>query len=626
MMIRTSRTLSAIAAFAFLLSACGPPPPDQRTPTQTTDRPAPTPVPRLESDVRDTAYFLNRYVDIRWMATSPVTEVPIQRSSQHPDRGVSDFRTVVREETIDGQTWKVLFDEEGPGCMTRIFMSASTPGTIRFYFDNEDTPRLSLPIQDFFTGTSEAFPYRMLYVNEQMAQDFVVSTGSYTSYMPMPYAERLKIAIQTDAQDLYYQINALQLDDSKEVVSFTPDFDQQTQNALQAANDSLHRIRYNQIPESSKRKVTKTLPPGEKVLMDSLTGPAALEFFDIVLEPSLQAALEPARRDEILDSLRLEFYWDLLEVPGVSTTLRQFMGNVPSNVESWSSYFTGMDLSRNLYFSNFYMPYTQSAQLFMVNSGETPVTVQFSYLVDVARVPESPMYFLASASRREGMFLGTHYPRLNFEGEGRLIGSTVALDSAKLNETPFVLEGDDNIFLNGEAKPSMRGTGIDHFFNWTNQFMQTQRFWCPLYGCYYYLNDGERTQTANYRWMLLDSIPFQSSFLMVQEMGDANQFFQGGLVLNETATLTMTHYWYASITPQERAQRQEQVFYFTITNEPEGAPTIAHPVFMGINLNMHLPVGDWYVHLAPIWNIQQVQTIHNPVTQDQQFAPEEGQQ
>ena len=51
-----------------------------------------------------------------------------------------------RLDTIRGRVEKVLFDEKGPGAITRIWMTTNDKrGTLRFYFDGADTPEIEIP-------------------------------------------------------------------------------------------------------------------------------------------------------------------------------------------------------------------------------------------------------------------------------------------------------------------------------------------------------------------------------------------------------------------------------------------------------------------------------------------------
>ena len=48
-----------------------------------------------------------------------------------------------RADTVDGRIEKVLFDEKGPGAVTRIWMTTmDKTGILRFYFDGSDSPEV----------------------------------------------------------------------------------------------------------------------------------------------------------------------------------------------------------------------------------------------------------------------------------------------------------------------------------------------------------------------------------------------------------------------------------------------------------------------------------------------------
>ena len=52
----------------------------------------------------------------------------------------------MRLDTIQGRVEKVMFDYEGPGVVTRIWLTTNVKnGTLRFYFDGEENPRLVIP-------------------------------------------------------------------------------------------------------------------------------------------------------------------------------------------------------------------------------------------------------------------------------------------------------------------------------------------------------------------------------------------------------------------------------------------------------------------------------------------------
>jgi hypothetical protein len=57
---------------------------------------------------------------------------------------------------IDDKGEHVIFEEDGPGCVYNLWFTGSGRnlhwGKIRFYFDNEKTPRIEYEAREFFSG------------------------------------------------------------------------------------------------------------------------------------------------------------------------------------------------------------------------------------------------------------------------------------------------------------------------------------------------------------------------------------------------------------------------------------------------------------------------------------------
>ena len=61
-----------------------------------------------------------------------------------------DFSGYEYIDSIAGRTEKVLFDETGPGVLTRGWITAlNKEGKLRFYFDGESSPRIEINAYDF---------------------------------------------------------------------------------------------------------------------------------------------------------------------------------------------------------------------------------------------------------------------------------------------------------------------------------------------------------------------------------------------------------------------------------------------------------------------------------------------
>src|SRR5690606_33855779 len=102
--------------------------------------------------------------------------------------GGNDDRITLR----NGET-AVLADIEGPGVITRIWITINSPDphflrriVLRMFWDDEVAPSVEVPVGDFFGTGFEYTPY--------VSQLVGMTSGGYFSYFPMPFNERDGIA------------------------------------------------------------------------------------------------------------------------------------------------------------------------------------------------------------------------------------------------------------------------------------------------------------------------------------------------------------------------------------------------------------------------------------------------
>ena len=119
-----------------------------------------------------------------------------------------------------GQTWKVspsvrikakttftLAEIDGPGAIQHIWMTPTGNwrfSILRFYWDDETTPSVEVPVGDFFgMGWGKYAPLNSLAV--------CVNPGSaFNCYWPMPFRKKCKITMENIADEdmvLYYQVD-----------------------------------------------------------------------------------------------------------------------------------------------------------------------------------------------------------------------------------------------------------------------------------------------------------------------------------------------------------------------------------------------------------------------------------
>src|SRR5579871_2392955 len=108
---------------------------------------------------------------------------------------------------IKSKTTFTLAEITGPGSVQHIWMTPTGNwrySILRFYWDDETTPSVEVPVGDFFCmGWGSYAPLRSLAV--------CVNPGSaFNCYWPMPFRKKCKITMENlDAEDMvvYYQVD-----------------------------------------------------------------------------------------------------------------------------------------------------------------------------------------------------------------------------------------------------------------------------------------------------------------------------------------------------------------------------------------------------------------------------------
>ena len=109
-----------------------------------------------------------------------------------------------RLDTIRGRVEKVLFDEKGPGAITRIWMTTNDKrGTLRFYFDGASTPEIEIPAYDmarFPVTVGEALSLTHTHYEDELSK-----TGGNTFFLVIDRArnsENVYMLSMIDEYDL----------------------------------------------------------------------------------------------------------------------------------------------------------------------------------------------------------------------------------------------------------------------------------------------------------------------------------------------------------------------------------------------------------------------------------------
>lgn len=252
--------------------------------------------------------------------------------------------------------------------------------------------------------------------------------------------------------------------------------------------------------------------PGQThVLMDE-KGPGVITHIWMTFlgpEPHPWAPKGSANHQEML----LRMYWDDNPRPAVEAPVGDFFANcfgkrsevisLPVIVEDADSY--------NCYW---HMPFRKSARIEIENQSDKPISLLY-YNIDWIkkdRLPDDTPYFYAQYRQEYPVEKGKDYLILETQGKGHFVGAVLAV---RTRSPAWFGEGDEKIYIDGEAKPSIWGTGTEDYFlsAWGLKTTSTPYFGVPYFDQWGIVGG----HTSAYRWHLNDPIVFNTGIKVTIE-------------------------------------------------------------------------------------------------------------
>lgn len=255
------------------------------------------------------------------------------------------------------------------------------------------------------------------------------------------------------------------------------------------------------------------------------------------------------------NNLIFRIYWDGKSYPSVEASLAAFFGN------GWDEYYEFASLPLAVgpqggtgLVSYFQMPFANGARLEIENQSDETISRLYFYIdyVEMKKLPNDLGRFhawynheLTDALPEGETEWGLVGPQINnvdgagnylfadIKGEGQFVGINYYVHSPS---PMWYGEGDDMIFIDGEEKASLLGTGTEDFFN--TSWCPKTIFAHPYYGYARVNNDnGWLGRTHVYRFFISDPIYFEKSLKGTIEHGHNN---------NLTLDISSVAYWYQS--------------------------------------------------------------------------------
>lgn len=248
----------------------------------------------------------------------------------------------------------------------------------------------------------------------------------------------------------------------------------------------------------------RPIPPGETLTIAQLEGPGLIThiWFTIAAEDRYFPRM-----------LTLRIYWDGEKTPSVESPIGDFFA-VGHGLRAWVNSAKVEVSSDGLAYNCYWlMPFRKSARITVSNDSKYPVGALY-YMVDWVKLkslPEDIPYFHAQYRQEFPCEKGKDYLILDTVGSGFYAGTVL---SVEMGQPGWFGEGDDRFYVDGEAEPSLKGTGTEDYFNDAWGFRQ---FTHPHHGVTIWEGYDTGDRGTAYRWHLEDPVFFNKSLRVTIE-------------------------------------------------------------------------------------------------------------
>jgi len=294
--------------------------------------------------------------------------------------------------------------------------------------------------------------------------------------------------------------------------------------------------------------------PGETHVLLDEKGPGVIThiwFTFLGPEPQNWSKQGSANHQEML----LRIFWDGNERPAIEAPVGDFFANcfgrrdevvsLPVIVEDADSY--------NCFWQ---MPFRKSARIEIVNQSEKQISLLY-YNIDWIKkdkLPKDTPYFYAQYRQEYPAEHGKDYVLLETTGKGHYVGTVLAV---RTRSPSWFGEGDEKIYIDREAKPSIWGTGTEDYFlsAWGLKTTSTPYFGVPYFDQWGIVGG----HTSAYRWHINDPIVFNTGIKVTFEhfgwiSPDENPTYKSTSWNEREDDYASVAFWYQTGTPSFTAR------------------------------------------------------------------------
>jgi hypothetical protein len=424
-----------------------------------------------------------------------------------------NFETVLKEPDEEGIGEYLIADVRGPGAVVRLWSAAIT-GKIRLFIDGRPSPLYDGPANDFFHRVYDSFPQSEKLNTERFRKTVYQRDACYA---PIPFANRIRIIWTGDLKTLhFYQLQFRLYEPGTRVVSFSPDDLTTYLDTIDQVTEALSDPDQNLKAQSKESSVRFefTLNPSEGEEIVSLEGPKALEILTVKLNAE---NIDKALRQTLLYIVCDDHPWGQVQAP-----LGDFFGAAPG-INPYQSLPLTVHPDGTMV-CRFVMPFERTLKIRIENHGDQPVEIKGSALpMAFTWEDERSMHFRARWRVNHNMIASNEavqdLPFLIANGRGVYVGTTSYILNPSNVPTPYGNwwgEGDEKVFIDRDEVPSVFGTGSEDYYNYS--WSSPDIFYYPYCGQPRNDGPGNRGFVTNFRWHILDPLPFQDSIRFFIEL------------------------------------------------------------------------------------------------------------
>ena len=451
----------------------------------------------------------NQYRSIQFSSydrrsTSPYEEGWFANSDGFGREPVPNFEKVIKEPDESGIGRYLICDVKQPGAILRLW-SAGIKGEVRVFLDDMESP--------FYEGNAEDFFWRIPEILTGRDFPHGVFRQFDAVYFPIPFSERLRIEWIGNLNEVhFYHVGLRVYDNGIHVERFTTGTPARYARKIDRVADILGSDDFgcdNEV-QYSGMVVPRS---GSKVLWES-AGMGAIDHFSV--------RAEAADMEAVLRKCILSIYFDNSSTPQVHAPLGDFFGAAPG-VNPFNSHAFSVDEEGTMV-SRFIMPYRQNVRIELVNQSDEDVGLLTGIREREYRWEEgSTMHFRARWRISHDVTASdtdiSDFPYLMAMGQGRIVGAaTYVYNPSNVPSSwgNWWGEGDEKIFVDDDLFPSFFGTGSEDYYNYS--WSSARIFSYPYCGQTRNDGPGNRGYVANFRWHIVDDIPFYRNIAFYMEL------------------------------------------------------------------------------------------------------------